>query len=86
MSWLALERMRCVIKADEFTGTHKPHNFFVHEYMTEPNLFLAALIAASETPCALTADTIRRSNKGEDDQAQRIANMLKAQDEATRRK
>lgn len=40
------ERMGWVKNAEEFIGTRKLRNLLVHEYMTEPDLFLEALIAA----------------------------------------
>lgn len=40
------ERMGWVKNAEEFIGTRKLRNLLVHEYMTEPELFLEALIAA----------------------------------------
>lgn len=40
------ERMGWVINAEEFIGTRKLRNLLVHEYMTDPDLFLEALIAA----------------------------------------
>lgn len=40
------ERMGWVKSAEEFIGTRKLRNLLVHEYMTEPDLFLEALIAA----------------------------------------
>jgi uncharacterized protein YutE (UPF0331/DUF86 family) len=38
--------MGWVKSAEEFIGTRKLRNLLVHEYMTEPDLFLEALIAA----------------------------------------
>jgi hypothetical protein len=40
------ERMGWVKSAEEFIGARKLRNLLVHEYMTEPDLFLEALIAA----------------------------------------
>lgn len=40
------ERMGWINDAEEFVGTRKLRNLLVHEYMTEPLLFLDALLAA----------------------------------------
>ncbi|MHB9118248.1 MAG: hypothetical protein ACYC2R_08230 [Burkholderiales bacterium] len=40
------ERMGWVKNAEEFIGTRKLRNLLVQEYITEPDLFLEALIAA----------------------------------------
>ena len=40
------ERMGWVENAEEFVATRKLRNLLVHEYMTEPELFLDALISA----------------------------------------
>jgi hypothetical protein len=40
------ERMEWLENAEEFVGTRKLRNLLVHEYMTEPQLFLEALLAA----------------------------------------
>lgn len=38
--------MGWVKNAEEFVGARKLRNLLVHEYMTEPDLFLEALMAA----------------------------------------
>lgn len=40
------ERMGWVRNAEEFVGARKLRNLLIHEYMTEPQLFLEALLAA----------------------------------------
>ncbi len=40
------ERMTWVVNGEEFIGVRKLRNLLVHEYLTEPELFLEALIAA----------------------------------------
>ena len=40
------ERMEWVGSGEEFIGARKLRNLLVHEYMTEPDLFLDALLAA----------------------------------------
>ncbi len=40
------ERMEWVVNAEGFVGARKLRNLLVHEYMTEPELFLEALLAA----------------------------------------
>lgn len=40
------ERMEWVSSGEEFVGARKLRNLLVHEYMTEPDLFLDALLAA----------------------------------------
>ena len=40
------ERMEWVGSGEEFVGARKLRNLLVHEYMTEPDLFLDALLAA----------------------------------------
>lgn len=38
--------MEWVSNGEEFVGARKLRNLLVHEYMTEPDLFLDALLAA----------------------------------------
>ncbi|QLQ25665.1 MAG: hypothetical protein HZT41_13020 [Dechloromonas sp.] len=38
--------MEWVSSGEEFVGARKLRNLLVHEYMTEPDLFLDALLAA----------------------------------------
>lgn len=40
------ERIGWVANAEEFIGARKLRNLLVHEYLTEPDLFLEALLAA----------------------------------------
>lgn len=40
------ERMGWVENGEEFVGSRKLRNFLVHEYMTDPEFFLEALLAA----------------------------------------
>lgn len=40
------ERMEWVSSGEEFIGARRLRNLLVHEYMTEPDLFLEALLAA----------------------------------------
>jgi hypothetical protein len=40
------ERMEWVGSGEEFIGARKLRNLLVHEYVTEPDLFLEALLAA----------------------------------------
>lgn len=40
------ERMAWVVSGEEFIGARKLRNLLVHEYLTEPELFLEALLAA----------------------------------------
>jgi uncharacterized protein YutE (UPF0331/DUF86 family) len=40
------ERMEWLDSAEEFIGARKLRNLLVHEYMTEPQLFFEALLAA----------------------------------------
>lgn len=42
------ERMGWVTNAEEFIGARKLRNSLVHEYMTEPDLFLESLLAARQ--------------------------------------
>ena len=42
------EKMQWLDSAEEFVGSRKLRNQLVHEYMTSPELFLEALLAADE--------------------------------------
>jgi len=42
------EKMQWLDSAEEFVGSRKLRNQLVHEYMTSPDLFLEALLAADE--------------------------------------
>lgn len=42
------EKMRWIESAEAFIGARKLHNLLVHEYMSDAELFLQALLAASE--------------------------------------
>ena len=51
------ERMRWVASAQQFVAARKLRNLMVHEYMTDPALFLDAVLAADEA-CSLLYDTV----------------------------
>ena len=47
------EKMQWLDSAEDFVGSRKLRNQLVHEYMTSPELFLEALLAADEASCLL---------------------------------
>jgi len=55
------ERMGWVANAEEFIGTRKLQNLLVHEYMTEVELFLNALLTA-QSASQLLLDVLDRVN------------------------
>ena len=56
------EKMQWLDSAEEFIGSRKLRNQLVHEYMTSPELFLEALLAADEAS-RLLIDIVSRIRK-----------------------
>jgi hypothetical protein len=56
------ERLGWVANAEDFVGARKLRNLLVHEYMTEPILFLEALLAAKTATESLfrVVDSVKR--------------------------
>lgn len=53
------ERMQWVANAQRFVSARKLRNLMVHEYMTDHNLFLDAVLASNEA-CHMLYDTVER--------------------------
>lgn len=53
------ERMQWVGSAQQFVSARKLRNLMVHEYMTDQNLFLDAVLASDEA-CQMLYDTVER--------------------------
>jgi hypothetical protein len=60
------EKMQWLDSAEEFVGSRKLRNQLVHEYMTSPELFLEALMAADEASRLLIEIVSRIRKQGSD--------------------
>ena len=56
------EKMQWLDSAEEFIGSRKLRNQLIHEYMTNPELFLEALLAADDAS-QLLLETVTRIKK-----------------------